>query len=338
MSEISEIGPGFYRIVDRHGPRGEILGVYMIVGDQIGLIDAGSPSPKFASKVHDALKSYGYTANNVSYIFLTHEHPHHLGGCHEFAKVFPQAEFVIHEEGREAILDPVRTLLERNFLLGKIQRVKLTLGTDAFSKMKGINEDSVHLIRGDEKFDLGGKTILLRSTQGHSAAHVFYYCLEDRAMFTGDEVQVYPENPYSYYVDATGDVQKREQALQLILKAKIDIFAPAHDSVFVGPDFKDAIRLALESQHHVEDLILDTLIDGAVQTEVIQQQIDSSLGLDWGEPYRSLIDAHTARAHLRKLAREDAVTLIEKKRKKGQLVEYWQLTGDRSAEDSEYFF
>ena len=338
LMSISEMGTGIYRIIDKHGPRGEIQGIYMIIGDQIGLIDTGDPSPRLAMKVLEAIKSYGHNANQVSHIFLTHEHPHHIGGSHEFAKIFPQAVFVIHNEGSAALLDPVRTILSTNFLLGKIQRVKLTLGTDSFSKMKGIDEDLIQLVSGDEKFDLGGKTILLRATQGHSAAHVFYYCVENRAMFTGDEVQIYPENPYSYYIDATGDVHKREQALKLLLNAKIDVFAPAHDSVFIGPDFKDAIRLALESQHHVEDLILDTLIDGALPTETIQKQINSSLGLNWGEPYRSLINAHTARAHLKRLSQDESVTLIEKKRKKGQLVEYWQLTGDRSTEDSEYTF
>jgi len=334
---VVEIGSGIYRVIDHYGSRGEIIGVYLVVGDQIGIIDTGHPSSKFASKVHDALKSYGYNANNVHYIFLTHEHPMHIGGCREFAKTFPRAEFVIHEEGRDAILDPVRILLERNFMLGKMQRVKLTLGTDAFSKMKGISEESLNLVRGDEKFDLGGKTILLRTTQGHSAAHMFYYCLEDRAMFTGDEVQIYPENTYSYYFDATGDSKKREQALQLLLKAKIDIFAPAHDVAFVGPDFKDVIRLAIESHRHVEEVILDALIDGPAPTEAIQKHIETSLGLDWGEPYRSLINAHTARAHLRKLAQDNEVVLIEKKRKKGKLEEYWELAGERSTDDSEYF-
>jgi len=308
------------------------------VGEQIGIVDTGFPSSRFASKVFEALKSYGYTANDVHHIFLTHEHPPHIGGCHDFAEVFPHATFVIHEEGRDAILDPVRTLLERNYVLGKLQRVKLTLGTDVFSKMKGIPEDRVQFVRGDEKFDLGGKTILLRTTQGHSAAHMFYYCIENQAMFTGDEVQIYPENPYSYYFDATGDAQNREQALQLLLKAKIDIFAPAHDAAFVGAEFKDSIRLALESHRHVEDLILDALIEGSSPTEAIQRHMEVALGLDWAEPYRSLIDAHTARAHLRKLAQADAVTLIEKKRKKGKLEEHWQLKGDRSEEDSDYMF
>ncbi|NIO37307.1 hypothetical protein GTO27_06330 [Candidatus Bathyarchaeota archaeon] len=106
----------------------------------------------------------------------------------------------------------------------------------------------------------------------------------------------------------------------------------------MGSDFKDMIRLALESQHHVEEVVLDALLEGSATTETVQQYIETSLSIDWGEPYRSLIDAHTARVHLRKLEREGTVSLIEKKHKKEKFVETWKLKSDLSNDDSQDFF
>lgn len=174
----------------------------------------------------------------------THIHWDHIGG-HKF---FP--DFYAHED-------------ELNWLNGEfpltLEQIK-NMVVDRCDLPEGYNVDNYRFFQGtptmvlkdNDIIDIGGRSIQVLHTPGHSPGHICFFEKERGYLFTGD--LVYKDTLFAYYpsTDPKAYLKSIERVATLLVKK---VF-PAHHSLDIHPEIlirmRDAFR-QLESEgklHH----------------------------------------------------------------------------------------
>lgn len=173
----------------------------------------------------------------------THIHWDHIGGH----KYFP--DFYVHEQ-------------EINWLNGEFP---LTLETikrmviDRCSLPDGYDVDTYELfqgnptkvLRGGEIIDLGGRSIHVLHTPGHSPGHMCFWEPERGSLFTGD--LVYKDTLFACYPST--DPAAYLKSLELVASLPVKRVFPAHHTLDIQPEIlmrmRDAFRkLEAEGKLH----------------------------------------------------------------------------------------
>src|SRR5450755_3152829 len=92
---ITPLGNEVYQIDTRMAGYEGITAGYLIRGDRPCLVETGTaPS---APVVRDALAALGIGPADLATVVVTHIHLDHAGGTGDIARMFPQAQIVVHE-------------------------------------------------------------------------------------------------------------------------------------------------------------------------------------------------------------------------------------------------
>lgn len=174
----------------------------------------------------------------------THIHWDHIGG-HQY---FP--DFYAHEEeldwlsgGFPLTIETVREMV--------IDRCTLPENYDvsAYEMFQGTPR---HILRGGEVIDLGGRTIEVFHTPGHSPGHMCFFEREKGWLFTGD--LIYKDTLFAYYPST--DPEAYLASLEAMAALPVKRVFPAHHSLDIGPEIilrmRDAFRQLKEEGklHH----------------------------------------------------------------------------------------
>jgi len=158
-----------------------LLNQYVIVnGDRIAVVDmmlgAGD-----VDNLEKELQSEGWSLDDVDHMLITHAHPDHIGGLHEFQKRSNATTYahridaqIIRGEADGVIADPAE--------LGWFNRMMLNFVADNQSTPSRVDVD---LGDGDALTDIleGLRVVHL---PGHSHGHVGYYIEQDKLLMGGD--------------------------------------------------------------------------------------------------------------------------------------------------------
>ncbi len=141
-------------------------------------------------------------------VFTTHVHWDHIGGHGLFDRI------AVHEAEKDWINGSFP--LSLNEVKAQLTKLPCALpeefDPDAYRIFQG--EPQIHLHNGD-CFDLGGRTILVLHTPGHSPGHCCFYELEKRYLYSGD----------------------------LVYKGCLDAFYPSTDPLFFYQSVKRLLEL-----------------------------------------------------------------------------------------------
>ena len=317
---FNEINDGIWNVYGEHGPGGERNAVYIVMDEKIAIIDTGILNT-IQNEILECIEHAGRKANDVKYIMLTREHHDAIGGADRLMDKFPKAELLCHKDAEDTVRKPYLYLPEKHFEPNK-KGGKFSY--EPWERLKGIKPHGV--FESDDKFQLGETTLYVVAYPGFSIGHSMFFSSKQKAIFTGAELYIYPMRFSNYFIDLTGSVQAREDALTFISRANVDMLCPAYDGAYLGSQAKELIKQALQAHKTFEETILVTLTtNGASTFDEIKDEVYLSLGIEWYKPWKDLVNDLTLKAHMKKLEEEDKIFQSSKKRQKEPL---WEVHDD----------
>ncbi|KWX05245.1 beta-lactamase [Carbonactinospora thermoautotrophica] len=179
----TDLGNGVYAIDTRmHGYSGITAG-YAILGDRPCLVETGTA--RSAPVVRDALAELGVGPHDLATIVVTHIHLDHAGGVGDLAKMFPNAQVVVHEAGARHLVDPEK-------LMKSARRVFGSLIDDLFGPLLPTEATRVVALGETGSVDLGGgRRLDSYYSPGHAKHHVGLVDSETGDLYVGDAAGIY---------------------------------------------------------------------------------------------------------------------------------------------------
>jgi glyoxylase-like metal-dependent hydrolase (beta-lactamase superfamily II) len=156
---------------------------YLILADRPILIETGTA--KSAPTVRSALAVHGIGPADLSTVVVTHIHLDHAGGVGDIARMYPNAEVVVHELGARHLVDPER-------LVASARRVYGSAMDDVFGELLPTEADRVRAVGAAATLDLGGgRTMALRYSPGHAKHHIALLDDQTGDLYVGDAAGIY---------------------------------------------------------------------------------------------------------------------------------------------------
>jgi glyoxylase-like metal-dependent hydrolase (beta-lactamase superfamily II) len=166
--EISEIAEKVFMIKEF----GESI-CYLVIGrDKALLIDTGNGFSDLLSEIRKL------TSLPLE-VIATHCHTDHVGGKSQFEKIY------IHRDDLNWFNRLVCRRITRKIFLFNFNKLNKT---NYRGIIDGGHKTEIIPVYGGEVFDLGGRTVEVIHTPGHSLGSVTLLLKEDKLMFTGDNV------------------------------------------------------------------------------------------------------------------------------------------------------
>lgn len=151
---------------------------YLIPGERKALIDPGSAqaAPRLLASLKDE-------RIRIDLILLTHIHPDAAAGVGAIARRFPRARILAPAGAAGLLADPTAFLADTEEVYGS--------GAETFfGRPTAIEPGRIEPVEGDERIDLGDRTIATIATPGHTAAHLSYFDRATHSLFCGDALGV----------------------------------------------------------------------------------------------------------------------------------------------------
>jgi glyoxylase-like metal-dependent hydrolase (beta-lactamase superfamily II) len=188
--EVYALGEGTYAIYEPYQFQ-EALSYLVLGADRAALVDSGNGIGRI-ERVVEALTKLPVI------VLLTHEHFDHYGGGHAFEEV---AVFD-HPRAIASLSGGVPNERARTFVEGDEVWHALPQGVDA-ETFSVLGVQPRRLLHDGERIDLGGRTLEVIATPGHSPGSVSYLDSGNRLLFTGDHF--YPGPLYAFGDDVDLD-------------------------------------------------------------------------------------------------------------------------------------
>jgi glyoxylase-like metal-dependent hydrolase (beta-lactamase superfamily II) len=268
--------------------------VHLVVDGQEGaLIDAGFPGDESISK---RLEMLGQFANlKLRYIVITHHHFDHASGASRLREA-TGARIVMHKDEAP--------------LLQRAASDELPAGVELPPEAREWRERTAQwrkeaakaapdeLVSDGDALRVGGLTLRMVHTPGHTAGHLSPFLEEGRVLFAGDNVlgmgtTVVPPPPH-------GDMAQYVESLRKMQSLGAELMCCGHGPVVKEPDRK--LQELIDHRHEREEQILSLAGQGRDTVKALVRAIYPELD-------KRLIGMATSQvlSHLAKLEREGRV-------------------------------
>ncbi len=267
----TEIIPGIHVIRGKFAGEFGFIASYLIISDGEALIidpgTAGDPG----DNVVKALKDFGLNhKSDLVGIVCTHGHPDHAGGAGRLRKS-TGAPIMIHSGDAELLRNPSSFLNER-LLMDRAQRLSMKFNKGPLRvNYRGIEPDS--FLSNGQQIQVGKFSLRVIHTGGHSAGHCVFYESTEKMLFSGDEVNNFPNEPRKFYVDLSGSIVAKLAALDELSKLGIDYLLPAHDVPALFGDVSLQFEGVRDGVIHLQDTILSHL-EARGEADIEQLEFD----------------------------------------------------------------
>ena len=267
----TEIIPGIHAVRGKFAGEFGFIASYLIIDEgQVLVIDPGTAGDP-GDRLEKSIKYLGLDPKtDIVGIACTHGHPDHVGGAGRFKRA-TDAPIMIHEEDAEILIKP-GDFLNKRLILDRAQRFSMKLDKGPLRvNYRGVEPDEY--LKHGQAIEVGDSTIKVIHTGGHSAGHCVFYDTSRKALFTGDEVNNFPNDPRKFYVDTSGSIIAKLSALETLSKLGAEHVLPAHDSPHIYGDATLQFESVRDGVVHLQDIIL-TYIGAREEADVEQLVFD----------------------------------------------------------------
>ncbi len=187
--------------------------VYIILGDNLTVIDTGMPGQ--LNKIVDYVKSIGKNPSDISKIVLTHCHVDHIGNAYELKKI-TGAMLYVHEKEAPYVAGKEKLPSPKGFT-GAAMKVAST-----FMKVKYVEPDFL-IKEGDNVDDL-----VVIHNPGHTPGSISLYSKERKVIFVGDELRYIDGKIQGPPEQFTPDMDLAIRSMEKLTKIEYDIMLSGH--------------------------------------------------------------------------------------------------------------
>lgn len=151
-----------------------VLGTYLIEGERNAIIDPGPTSQTVG--VIDLLRRKGI--DELEAVLLSHIHLDHGGGSWKMAQEYPDSYVYCHPKGVTHMVDPTKLKAGAEKLFGELVL--------EYGKITGVPSERMRESYEGEVIDLGGITLEVLWTPGHSSHSQTYWEPDSKTVIVGD--------------------------------------------------------------------------------------------------------------------------------------------------------
>ncbi len=284
----AEIIPGIHVVRGKFAGEFGFIASYLVFDEsEILVIDPGTAGDPGAN-LEKAIKSLGFNPkSDLIGIICTHGHPDHAAGANRLKKS-TGAPVMIHKDDAELLQTPASFLNER-LIMDRAERFSMKIDKGPLRiNYRGMEADE-YLKHGDE-ISIGNTTLKIIHTGGHSAGHCAFYDVSRKAIFSGDEVNNFPNDPRKFYIDKTGSIIAKLTALEVLSKLGADYLFPSHDTPHLFSDARLQFKAVKDGVVHLQDTLLSLLrARGDADIEQFVFDIKEARSVPIPESYNALL-------------------------------------------------
>lgn len=278
-SKIHPVQINFKLPVNAEKKVDRVVFCYLVLGEQIGLIDTGAAGGE--QNIVDALAGLGKSPADISMVINTHEHPDHIGG-NTFFKDAANPVFACHADAVRWIETIDVQLKER-----PIYAFHTLAGEQGVPIQKELQDGDI--------IDLGGDiTLEVIYCPGHSPGSVSFFCPQESTLIVGDVVQPVDGLPLYTNLAQTRETLKKLMSLQGVEK----MYMAWVKEPYTGSEIKNVFTTSLDYLDKVDTIVKTIARDLPADTPPEQITRETLLQLNLDPPPVMAMTIASVQAHL----------------------------------------
>ncbi|HZS75569.1 MAG TPA: MBL fold metallo-hydrolase [Ktedonobacteraceae bacterium] len=178
MSNVTQLRPGTWQISHLFLGEPEIVGSYLIAGNnELAIIDPGPES--VLDSLLDAIREAGFDPQDVTHILATHVHLDHAGSCGTLVRQLPRAQVYAHSKGVPHLLDTSKVVASAT----RIYKDRMQL---LWGQIEPVPVERLHELEGGDILTIADRRLEVHYTPGHAVHHVIFFDVHSGELFAGD--------------------------------------------------------------------------------------------------------------------------------------------------------
>jgi len=233
----------------------EESGLYLLEGSRESMIVSGGMVYLLPEVVRQ-ISSFGIDGRRVSKILILHAHFDHLGVIPWWKRTFPDVEVLASSRAWDVLRMPKAIVTINGFGRAVTERMRLQAGLADFDHAWR-DDVAGRTVREGDRIDLGGLSVRILETPGHSSCSISAYLPERKALFASDGGGI-PFKDFSIPLGNSNFTQF-EESLGKLKELPVECLCADHYGFVTGEEAGGFIGLTLDEARRLRGAMEEAL-------------------------------------------------------------------------------